>query len=78
MNYEKITTYLQKHWYFVTLPIGVLILIGAVKNWKWLCDSTGKPHADRYTRGGRRVIFFILGIVLIVVSIWGFTMLYTV
>ena len=34
-----------------------------------LCDPTGKPDSHRYGRGSRRVIFFLLGIVLIVTSI---------
>ena len=38
-------------------------------NWNWLCDPTGKPDSHRYGRGSRRVIFFLLGLVLIVVSI---------
>ena len=38
-------------------------------NWNWLCDPTGKPDSHRYGRGSRRVIFFLLGIVLIVTSI---------
>ena len=39
-------------------------------NWNWLCDPTGKPDSHRYGRGSRRVIFFLLGLVLIVTSIW--------
>ena len=38
--------------------------------WNWMCDPTGKLDSHRYGRGSRRVIFFLLGIVLIVVSIW--------
>lgn len=51
------------------LVFGVLLLIGAIMNWNWLCDPTGKPDSHRYGRGSRRVFFFLLGIVLIVVSI---------
>ena len=43
-------------------------------NWNWLCDPTGKPDSHRYGRGSRRGIFFLLGIVLIVVSIWSLVM----
>ena len=68
------TAFLQQHWYFVTLTVGVLSLIGAILNWNWLCNPTGKPHADWYSRGGRRVRFFLLGMVLIVVSVWGFVL----
>lgn len=68
MNAEKITAFLQKNDSTVTLIIGIVLLIGAIMNWNWLCDPTGKPDSHRYGRGSRRVIFFLLGIVLIVVS----------
>lgn len=70
MNSEQVTAFLQEHWYFVTLAVGVVFLIGAIRNWNWLCDPTGKPDSHRYGRDSRRVIFFLLGIVLIVVSVW--------
>ena len=72
MNSEQITAFLQEHWYIASEIIGVVILIGAIRNWNWLCDPTGKPDSHRYGRGSRRVIFFLLGVLLIVVSIWGF------
>lgn len=74
MNSEQITAFLQKHWYIASVIIGVVILIGAIRNWNWLCDPTGKPDSHRYGRGSRRVIFFLLGVLLIVVSIWGFVL----
>ena len=70
MNSEQITAFLQEHWYLASVIIGVVILIGAIRNWNWLCDPTGKPYSHRYGRGSRRVIFFLLGLVLIVTSIW--------
>lgn len=69
MDSEQITAFLQEYWYFVTLVVGVVILIGAIMNWNWLCAPTGKPDSHRYGRGARRAIFFLLGIVLTVVSI---------
>ncbi|MDM8157429.1 Imm17 family immunity protein [Amedibacillus dolichus] len=74
MNSEQITAFLQEHWYIALVIIGVVILIGAIRNWNWLCDPTGKPDSHRYGRGSRRVIFFLLGVLLIVVSIWGFVL----
>ena len=74
MNSEQITAFLQEHWYIASAIIGVVILIGAICNWNWLCDPTGAPDSHRYGRGSRRVIFFLLGILLIVVSIWGFVL----
>ena len=74
MNSERITAFLQEHWYIASVLIGAVILIGAIRNWNWLCDPTGKPDSHRYGRGSRRVIFFLLGVLLIVVSIWGFVL----
>lgn len=74
MNSEQITAFLQEHWYIASVIIGGVILIGEIRNWNWLCDPTGKPDSHRYGRGSRRVIFFLLGVLLIVVSIWGFVL----
>ena len=74
MNSEQITAFLQEQGYLASVIIGVVILIGAIRNWNWLCDPTGKPDSHRYGRGSRRVIFFLLGVLLIVVSIWGFVL----
>lgn len=74
MDSKKLTAFLQEHWYFITLFGGVVILIGAIMNWNWLCDPTGAPHSNRFGCGSRRVIFFLLGVVLIVVSIWALFM----
>lgn len=69
MGSEKVTAFLQEHWYIAPAIIGVVILIGSTRNWNWLCDPAGAPDSHRYGRGSRRVIFFLLGIVLIVTSI---------
>ena len=74
MNSEQITTFLQEHWYIASVLIGVVILIGAIRNWNWLCDPTGTRDAHRHSRGYRRVVFILLGGLLIVVSIWGFVL----
>ena len=70
MNSAQLTAFLQAHRNWVTLIIGAVLLIGAVMNRNWMCDPTGKPDSHRYGRGARRVIFFLLGLVLIVASIW--------
>ena len=74
MNIEQITAFLQEHWYIASVLIGAVILIGAIRNWNWLCDPTGTRDAHRHSRGYRRVVFFLLGVLLIVVSIWGFVL----
>ena len=45
MNSEQITAFLQEHWYIASVVIGAVILIGAVRNWNWLCDPTGTRDA---------------------------------
>ena len=70
MNSEQITAILQEHWEWVTLIMGIVSVVGSIRNWNWMCDPTGKPDSHRYGRGSRRVIFFLLGLVLIVASIW--------
>ena len=74
MNSEQITAFLQAHWEWGTLIMGSVSVVGSILNWNWMCDPTGKPDSHRYGRGSRRVIFFLLGIVLIVVSIWSLVM----
>ncbi len=70
MDHEKIMTFLQEHWYIASIFTGVILLAGAILNWNWLCDPTGTSDAYRHGRGYRRAIFFLLGVLLIVVSIW--------
>ena len=70
MNSEPITGFLQAHWEWVTLIMGIVSVAGSILNWNWMCDPTGKPDSHCYGRGSRRVIFFLLGLVLIVTSIW--------
>lgn len=72
MDREKIMTFLQEHWYIALIFTGVILLAGSICNWNWLCDPTGTRDAYRHGRGYRRAIFFLLGALLIVVSIWGF------
>ncbi len=70
MDHEKIMTFLQEHWYIASIFTGVILLAGAILNWNWLCDPTGTSDAYCHGRGYRRAIFFLLGVLLIVVSIW--------
>jgi len=50
MNSEQITAFLQEHWYIASVLIGAVILIGAIRNWNWLCDPTGTRDAHRHNR----------------------------
>ena len=70
MDSEQITAFLQEHWEWVTLIMGIVSVVGSIRNWNWMCDPAGKPDSHRYGRGSRRVIFFLLGLLLTVISIW--------
>jgi len=74
MNSEQITVFLQEHWYIASVLIGAVILIGAPRNGNGLGAPPGPRDAHRHSRGYRRVVFFLLGVLLIVVSIWGFVL----
>ena len=74
MNTEKMTEFFSAYWEIPSLLFGAVILVGAIRNWIWLCDPTGAPDSQRYGRKSRRVIFFLLGVLLIVVGIWGFVL----
>lgn len=74
MDSEKIMAFLQEHWYLASVVFGVVFLVGAIMNWSWLCDPTGAPDSHRFGRSARRMIFFLAGVVLIVVGIWGFVL----
>ena len=67
---RTVTAFLQEHWEWVTLIMGIVSVAGSIRNWNWMCDPTGKPYSHRYGRGSAGVIFFLLGLVLIVTSIW--------
>ena len=51
MNSEQITAFLQEHWCIASVLIGAVILIGAIRNWNWLCDPAGTRDAHRHSRG---------------------------
>lgn len=71
---KMITAFIQENRILITLVMGIVVLIGSIMNWNWLCDQTGTPDSQLYGRGSRRIIFLAAGAVLIVVSIWEFVL----
>ena len=70
MNAEGIILFLQSRWEIIQIVIGVLCVIGAVRDWDWLCDPAGTRQAQSmFGRGGRRLIFGLGGGLLIVLGI---------
>lgn len=75
MDDTQITAFLQENWYFVALVVGVVVLVGAIMNWDWLCDPAGKPYTGWFnTRGERRLLFFLVGLLLIITGVWMLTL----
>ncbi len=67
---EIITKFFKEYNDFISLILGVICVIGSIKNYDWLCDPTGKPHATFLTRGLLRFIFLILGCLIVFISLY--------
>lgn len=65
-------------WELLFAAVGLLLILGAVRNWNWLCDPTGAPYSHLFGRGARRVIFLLLGLVLVIVSLWSLALGYSI
>ena len=72
--FESGQALVREHWEALLILPGLVLVLGAARDWNWLCDPTGTRDAHRHSRGYRRVVFFLLGVLLIVVSIWGFVL----
>lgn len=71
MNFD-IQQFIKENWEYVVLIVGIICVVGAIKNWNWLCDSVGKPNSHLYGRRARRLIFFVLGCFAIAASMMSF------
>ena len=40
---NMITVFIQENRILITLVMGIVVLIGSIMNWNWLCDPTGAP-----------------------------------
>ena len=40
MNSEQITAFLQAHWEWVTLIMGIVSVAGSILNWNWTVSYT--------------------------------------
>ncbi len=57
MDAQEIQAFLRQHWELFQMGIGVLCLIGAVRDWDWLCGAAGTRQAGSpFGRTGRRVL----------------------
>lgn len=61
MDSVGISIFLQAHWFWVTLFCGIIILLGAIFNWRWMCEPTLKPYGHRYNHGGAAYYLFLFG-----------------
>ena len=67
---EHISSLITEYNDFITLFFGLILVIGSIRNWNWLCDPTGKPHAPLLSRGSLRFIFFSCGVILIICGLY--------
>ena len=71
---EQLMAFLQKHWQFTIIGCGLLIIIGALLNWRWVCEFDHRrvrPFAfdtlvhDFFGDQGYRFLMGISGLVII-------------
>lgn len=62
---KALTDFITEYRDYITLFTGIVLAVGAVKNWNWLCNLVGKPDAQLLSRGMYRLIFGALGLILI-------------
>ena len=62
---KALTDFITEYRDYITLFTGIVLVVGAVKNWNWLCNRVGKPDAQLLSRGMYRLIFGALGLTLI-------------
>ncbi len=62
---KALTDFITEYRDYITLFTGIVLAVGAAKNWNWLCNPVGKPDAHLLSRGMYRLIFGALGLILI-------------
>ena len=62
---KALTDFITEYRDYITLFTGIVLAVGAAKNWNWLCNPVGKPDAKLLSRGMYRLIFGALGLILI-------------
>lgn len=65
-----ISDFIRNNSDIISILFGMLFMIGAWQNWQWLCSPEGKPDSIWFNNTAYRIIFFILGLLLTVSSIW--------
>lgn len=70
---DKIISYGKEHYYFVLIVVGLIILIGAIRNWKWVVNPTKEDEHNcfkffilsMFGIAGFRILMALCGIALI-------------
>ena len=71
MDAQEIQAFLRQHWELFQMGIRVLCLIGAMRDWDWLCGAAGTRQAGSpFGRTGRRFFFGACGMVLLLTGLW--------
>lgn len=62
---KALTDFITEYRDYITLFTGIVLAVGALKNWNWLCNPVGKLDAHLLSRSMYRLIFGALGLILI-------------
>ena len=62
---SAISVLIKQYSDYIWIAFGVLLIVGAIQNWDWLCDPVGKPDFALKSRTILRIIFFGCGVILV-------------
>lgn len=72
---DNIIKFLRQYYQFVVIAVGLILLIGSIRNWKWITEaSLNKEHKHHFIfamwgKQGYRAFMGIAGLILIVLGI---------
>lgn len=72
---DKVIEFLKQHYQFPVIGVGLLLLIGAIRNWKWVTEASLNEERKHYFifamwgKEGYRTFVGIAGFILIVLGI---------
>ena len=62
--------WVQEYQHALTFLFALILILGAWRNWNWLCDPLGKPDYLWLSRALLRVIFLCLGVILLLCELY--------
>ncbi len=69
--FESGQALVREHWEALLILPGLVLVLGAARDWNWLCDPAGARSAhSTLGRRGRRGVLGLLGALLVALGLW--------